>query len=832
MKARSSSLKSLRLRLAGSFAVLGLVFVLFLGIIALRAAAEAGLDQAMAANLRTQIIWWGLGAAVLTTILGILLAHQISAPISRLAEELKRHDFRALPWELSSHNSYAELEQLATTIQDLANATRNHEQELVRSARALNDQLRFTQELLEVIPNPIFYKDSERRYLGFNRAWESFFGKKRSDFIGKTAADLLEKDLAQSSNRNDAEVIRTGEMLIAEVQLANSNNELREVLKHVSRFTNQEGEPAGTISLLTDISEYRKVERALEASEARFRAITESAMDIVTIVDDKGIIQYQSPSVKHLLGFEPDQMIGVNQFEVVHRDDVSLLKEAFESLILRGPGTQTENPIEFRVRHKDGTWRTLESMGKNSLDHPHIRGVIINTRDISERRAIQQRVQHLAYHDSLTDLPNRALLQDRVLQAISRVERSGKDLAVMFIDIDNFKNINDSLGHDVGDELLREVAKRLTISVRQHDTIARHGGDEFIVLLEELDGQRGAARVAQKILDALRAVFVVGGTAQHISGSIGIALFPEDGRDPQALMKNADTAMFHGKSLGKNTYQFFTPQMNTAAKKRAALESGLRVAVKQNELSLHYQPQVNLNSGKIVGIEALVRWNSTENGLMMPSEFIPLAEETGLISEIGEWVLREGCRQARQWQDMGVFPPRMAINLSARQLGGKGFVDLVAKILAETGLDAKYLELEITESQVMRQAESSILLLNEFANMGIHLAVDDFGTGYSSLSYLKRLPIRKLKIDQSFVRDITVDSNDTAIVAAIINMAKSMNLQVIAEGIETAAQLNVLRAEGCSMGQGYYFCVPLSADALLPFLRQDTFFAESKVVAS
>ena len=402
----------------------------------------------------------------------------------------------------------------------------------------------------------------------------------------------------------------------------------------------------------------------------------------------------------------------------------------------------------------------------------------------------------------------------------------------MFIDIDNFKNINDSLGHDVGDELLREVAKRLTISVRQHDTIARHGGDEFIVLLEELDGQRGAARVAQKILDAMRAVFVVGGTAQHISGSIGIALFPEDGSDPQTLMKNADTAMFHGKSLGKNTYQFFTPQMNTAAKRRAALESSLRAAVKHGELMLHYQPQVNLNSGKIVAIEALVRWNSAENGLMMPGDFIPLAEETGLISEIGEWVLREGCRQARQWQDMGVFPPRMAINLSARQLGGKGFIDLVAKILAETGLDAKYLELEITESQVMRQAETSILLLNEFANRGIHLAVDDFGTGYSSLSYLKRLPIGKLKIDQSFVRDITVDPNDSAIVAAIINMAKSMSLEVIAEGIETAAQLNLLRAAGCSIGQGFYFCVPLSADELLPFLRQDTFFAESKVVAS
>jgi diguanylate cyclase (GGDEF)-like protein len=424
------------------------------------------------------------------------------------------------------------------------------------------------------------------------------------------------------------------------------------------------------------------------------------------------------------------------------------------------------------------------------------------------------------------------LLQDRIFHAISRAERSPKKLAVMFIDIDNFKNINDTLGHDVGDELLREVAKRLSNSVRQHDTIARQGGDEFIVLLEELDGQRGATRVAQKILDALRAAFSVGGTEQHVSGSIGIALFPEDGSDPQTLMKNADTAMFHGKNLGKNTYQFFTHQMNIVVKRRAALESSLRAAVKDNDFTLHYQPQIDLNTGEIVALEALIRWNNAESGTMMPGDFIPLAEETGLISELGEWVLREGCRQARAWQNMGIAPRRMAINLSARQLSDKGFLDMVSRILTETGLDPKYLELEITESQVMRQAEGSIMLLNELADMGINLAVDDFGTGYSSLSYLKRLPIAKLKIDQSFIRDITVDPNDTAIVVAIINMAKSLDLDIIAEGIETAGQLTLLRAKGCSIGQGYYFVVPMPADALLPLLRQRSIFAEVEVAAS
>jgi EAL domain-containing protein (putative c-di-GMP-specific phosphodiesterase class I) len=330
--------------------------------------------------------------------------------------------------------------------------------------------------------------------------------------------------------------------------------------------------------------------------------------------------------------------------------------------------------------------------------------------------------------------------------------------------------------------------------------------------------------VAQKILEALRAPFKVVGLDQHISASIGLALFPDDGPDAATLMKNADTAMFHGKGLGKNTYQFFTSQMNIAVKRRAAMESNLRAAVKQGDFSMVYQPQIDLNNGEVVGIEALVRWVSEETGTMMPGEFIPLAEETGLISEIGQWVLRESCRQNRIWQDMGLAARRIAVNLSARQLMDKGFVEMVANILAETGLDPRYLELEITESQVMRQGEGSVALLNEIADMGIHIAVDDFGTGYSSLSYLKRLPIRTLKVDQSFIRDITVDPNDTAIVVAIINMAKSLELQVVAEGIETAGQLALLRQQGCSVGQGFYFSVPLPAKDIEPLLAKKSLF--------
>ena len=698
---------------------------------------------------------------------------------------------------------------------------------LKQTSQALDQQLHFTQELLEVMPSPIFYRRAEGAYLGFNRAWEVFFGKRREEWIGKRPQDLLRPEMATAAEIEDRDVLATGRTSVAEAMVKDGRGMDRHIVRHISRFTDSDGRPAGIIGVLTDITDFKQVARALEASEGRFKALTESAMDIVTVLDAEGVIRYQSPSVKHLLGYEPAAMIGLCQFDLVHRDDAEPMRDAYRELMTRG---QMERAIEFRVARSDGEWRTLEAIGKNCLDVPEVRGIIVNTRDITDRKNIEERIQHLAFHDALTGLPNRSLMQDRVSQAIGRAERSTKRFAVMFIDIDNFKNINDTLGHDVGDELLRQVATRLMDSVRTHDTIARQGGDEFIVLLDQLEGHQGATRVAQKILDALRLAFQVGGTDQHVSGSIGIALYPDDGRDPPTLLKNADTAMFHGKALGKNTYQFFTPQMNIAVKRRAAMESNLRAAVKNGDFTLVYQPQIDLNTGEIVAFEALVRWVSEDSGTMMPGEFIPLAEETGLINDIGKWVLEEACRQAVTWQRAGYPARRMAINLSARQLADKGFVELLVKILKETGLDPNSLELEITESQVMRQGEGSVMLLNEIASMGVHLAVDDFGTGYSSLSYLKRLPIGKLKIDQSFVRDITVDPNDTAIVVAIISMAKSLDLDIIAEGIETAGQLTLLRAKGCSVGQGFYFSVPMSADDLTPILAKKSIFEQPAAV--
>ena len=693
---------------------------------------------------------------------------------------------------------------------------------LQHAASELERSLHFTRALLDAIPNPVYFKDREGLYQAYNRAWGELFGS-GTDWIGKSALDVLHPAHAALHQQSDRTLLERPSSTTYEALVPNAEGETRQMLYHKVSFVDQRGEVAGLIGVINDVTQYKETERALEASEARFRVLTESSLDLISVMAEDGTILYQSPVLRSLVGYDPSETVGKDVFGLVHRDDADHVRAAFRRVV---EAHHSSAPMEFRVRHRDGAWRTFESLGTNCLANPHIRGVVFNSRDVTDRKVIQQRIQHLAYHDNLTGLPNRSLLQDRLAQSIARAERSGKKVAVLFIDLDNFKNINDTLGHDVGDELLRQVSRRLTECVRLEDTIARQGGDEFIVLLDSLEDGRGASVVAQKVLNALRQPFRLGAAEQHVSGSIGIALFPEDGRDAQTLMKNADTAMFHGKSLGKNTYQYFTAQMNIAVKRRMTLESALRRAVMQKDFVLHYQPQIDLETGDVLAVEALVRWNTGDSGTVMPADFIPLAEETGLINEIGEWVLREGCRQAREWQDLGLpRSRRVAINLSARQFGDRGFLDMVTRVLADTKLDPSCLELEITESQVMRQTEGMIMLLNRLAEMGVHLAIDDFGTGYSSLSYLKRLPIQKLKIDQSFIRDITIDPNDAAIVVAIINMAKSLELETIAEGVETAGQLAMLRAKGCRVGQGFYFSAPVRAEALYPLLRQNNGWA-------
>jgi diguanylate cyclase (GGDEF)-like protein len=428
-----------------------------------------------------------------------------------------------------------------------------------------------------------------------------------------------------------------------------------------------------------------------------------------------------------------------------------------------------------------------------------------------ESHRIRVETEFIAHHDAVTNLPNRLMLNDRVSQAIRLSHRRNSVTAVLFLDLDRFKYINDSLGHAIGDQLLRSVSLRLLASVRASDTVTRQGGDEFVILLTEMVHPQDAAKSAKKILLSLTAPYFIGGHELHIDGSIGISVYPVDGDDAESLIKNADTAMYHAKENGRNNFQFFTPEMNVKVVERQSLEASLRRALEREEFLLHYQPKVNLKTGEITSVEALVRWQHRDRGLVRPAQFVPIAEDSGLILPIGRWVLREACRQARAWQDAGLPPMSMAVNVSAAEFRQSEFVKSIRTVLSETRLDARYLELELTESVLMHDAKFTASVLQKLKEMGIHLAVDDFGTGYSSLSYLREFPIDILKIDRSFVNQITSNSGDSTIVNAIISMGKSLKHLVVAEGIETNEQRIYLQAYHCEEGQGYLFSRPLPA---------------------
>jgi diguanylate cyclase (GGDEF)-like protein len=440
-----------------------------------------------------------------------------------------------------------------------------------------------------------------------------------------------------------------------------------------------------------------------------------------------------------------------------------------------------------------------------------LRHAIERHRMQTEAALMSLQMVHSAQHDFLTDLPNRMLLNDRLTQAISFAQRQGKQLAVLFVDLDDFKKINDSLGHAIGDKLLQSVAGRLIASVRRSDTVSRQGGDEFVVLLSQVERAEDAAFSARKILAALTAPHQINQTDLYINVSIGVSTYPGDGQDALNLINSADTAMYDAKEQGRNNYQFFRPDMHARVIERQSLEGSLRGALGRHEFLLHYQPKINLESGEISGVEALIRWMHPDRGLVPPSEFVPIAEECGLILPIGQWVLLEACRQARAWRDLGLRAVPMAVNVSAVEFLAKDFLSGVRAALIATGVEPHNLEIELTESVLMRDAETTVDTLHALKAIGVQLAVDDFGTGYSSLSYLRRFPLDALKVDQSFVHEITANPDDATIVSAVISMGKSLKQRVIAEGVETREQLDFLQTQGCGEGQGYYFSRPVVA---------------------
>jgi len=476
---------------------------------------------------------------------------------------------------------------------------------------------------------------------------------------------------------------------------------------------------------------------------------------------------------------------------------------------------------ELWDRRKDGRlypkWATISVIRDETGQVSHYIGSFI---DISERKIAEERIHRLAHHDALTGLLNRFSLENRLDQALFSARRENEELAVMFIDMDRFKTINDTLGHHVGDALLVEVGRRLRVGVRESDIVARLGGDEFVVVLTGMEAGMTAAHIAAKIVFALGQPYLIAGNELHSSPSMGISIFPSDGEDPETLMKNADTAMYHAKELGRNNYQFFTSAMNAAAGERLALERDLRAALTESQFEVHYQPQICTLDSRTCGVEALVRWRHPQRGLIPPLTFIPIAEETGLIEALGEWVLDEACRQWAEWRTQGISKLRMAVNLSAHQLRSPTLIERVGAIMAKHGLGSGDLELEVTESAAMDDPERAIGQLKALRELGVELAIDDFGTGYSSLAYLKLLPIQTLKLDRAFVRDIESDENDAAISAATLALARNLGLKVVAEGVETEGQRAFLAAHQCDFLQGYLFSKPLPADEATAFLTR------------
>lgn len=568
------------------------------------------------------------------------------------------------------------------------------------------------------------------------------------------------------------------------------------------------GRPTVMLGTIQDITEQRETENRLRLLKEAVECLPVG----ITITGVDGKIVYTNPAEAQIHGYTVDELLnGEARVLAPQRLRIPMPLEQLEKIGLWRRETVNLRKCgeEFPVQLTSVAVRTREG---------RFLGVVTACEDITERKANEQRIVELAYNDTLTGLPNRWMFQDRLGKALAAAGRDGHRVGVMFLDLDHFKDVNDTLGHEFGDKLLRAVAQRLAGSTREADTLARLGGDEFIVILTHLDGLDGVAAVAERIQASFRQPFELEGREIYSGASIGIAIYPEDGKDVASLLQSADVAMYHAKGQGRQTYHFYSRAMNQSIRRKIALENGLRRALAQQEFYLVFQPQWDLCSGKVIGLEALIRWDSEEFGSIPPASFIPLAENSGLIFAIGEWVLRRACSQVASWLADGYVVPRVSVNISGQQIKRPDFLAMVDAVLAETALPAQSLELEFTESVLMEDAGRTIALLRELKNRGIHLSIDDFGTGYSSLSYLRHFPIDRIKIDRAFIADMSSMHEESALVEAIIAMGRSLKLQVLAEGVESCAQLEFLTRRGCHEAQGFLLAKPLKVEELTALL--------------
>ena len=577
------------------------------------------------------------------------------------------------------------------------------------------------------------------------------------------------------------------------------------------------------------------IQDQLRESERLHRYLVNTSPDIIYMLDRDGHFTFINDRIETLLGYHPKELIGKHYSQLVLQSDLEAARYIFNE---RRVGERASRNVEIRLKYKDESsqhifdTRTLpvelSSVGMYTSESDSRKksynGSYGVARDITERKIAEETINFQAHHDLLTNLPNRALLRDRLGLAISQANREQELLAVMFLDLDRFKNINDSLGHIVGDELLQQVSTRLKSCIREGDTLARFGGDEFTLLLPKIgNGKEDISKIAKKINEVLKGPFTIDGNELYVSASIGISIFPRDGMDMDTLIKHADIAMYHVKDTGKNNFKFYSTDMTTPYFQNLSLETGIHKALANNEFQLVYQPQINIKSGEIVGVEALLRWNHPEHGLITPAEFIPFAEETGMVVEVGHWVLSNACAELKRWRNTGLPEIRMSINMSARQLADKNIIKYVTNTLRDNGIPGHCLEIEITENTIMSDMDSIIHKLKNISKRGVYIAIDDFGTGYSSLSYLHKLPIHTLKIDRTFIKEVTMKRTGKSIINTILAMGKGLNLNVIAEGVETQQQLDYLQEIDCNEAQGFLFCKPLPGDVIAQLLLQEPY---------
>ncbi|TSA18433.1 MAG: EAL domain-containing protein [Betaproteobacteria bacterium] len=652
-----------------------------------------------------------------------------------------------------------------------------------------------------------YYEPKTLRCVFANKAYaesngwtaESIIGKTVREAVGEAAWQVIEPQVARVLKGESVEYVRT---------MTLPNGEQRVIEVHLIPHFDAEAQLLGAFVLITDITRHQRAEQSIRESAERMRKFAAATTEGIFFHKDSILIDVNQ-ALLNIMGYAREEMIGHHTLEFVspewHQTMIDYVSE------------QREDPYEAEVLHKDGHRIAVELVGKTIIVDgvAHRLGVL---RDITARKHAEARIQYMAHHDMLTGLPNRAYLTERLATILALARRHGTLVAIMFIDLDNFKTVNDSLGHHVGDGLLKEVAVRIKEVLREADMVSRLGGDEFLVILADFAAPEDAAKVAEKLLQVIAAPIALEGRALSAKASIGISVFPRDGDNAEDLIRHADAAMYSAKDNGRGHSRFYAPGLADEGADTLARESGLRQALQRGEFVLFYQPQLRVDDLRLVGIEALVRWRHPERGLTDPSEFIEFAETRGLIDEIGQYVLREACRQNKAWQDAGHAALPMSVNVSAVQFRRGDLVAAVKRVLEETGMEGRYLELELTESLLMDRDVVGEALTGLRA-LGVKITIDDFGTGYSSLSYLKQLPIDKLKIDRTFIDDLGTDADDRAIAIAIINLAKTLKLTALAEGVERQEQLDFLRAQGCDEFQGYLAGNPVPAEEFDAFSR-------------